>query len=368
MNRSIPPAMDEPFVSAPGGGPSLAAWWRNWLADPAGTFPELSEGAGIRDAISATVAGIEGLLEIPPNGRTLLVVAAATTPLSAWPPILFALASGWTVVIRASRRAPEGVRALASSIVLAAPAWSGRLRVATADSEDITTTLSGVDAVVAYGSDHTLATIRRLAGQRPFLGFGHAVSIGVWRRGTILDAVRLWQDVLVHDQAGCLSPQAVFASRDSEQAAAMLALAGGQVADALGIAPRVDPAVVARLRDLREGLAVAGARVRGDATYRWTVVEPPAGWVLSGDAAFGVVTVVSTSNPAAARRALGALVGRVSGIGFTADHDAFAMREWDWIGASRWARMGELQTPPLEWRNGGVDIAVWLAEAARSRV
>ncbi len=356
--------MGAPDVPTPRPGAALARWWSRWHVDPSGCFPQLANRAGVRPAVSAVLPGIAALGSAPAHGGTVLVVAAANTPISAWPPILYALSTGWNVVVRASRRAPEGVRALEESIRQSCPAWAERLRVVTADDEGVSESMTSVDAVVAYGTDATLALLRREAGTRPFLEFGPASSIAVWRRGTVRDALGFWRDVLVHDQAGCLSPQAVLTSKDPVQVADTLVAAANQSANTLGIARRMDPFVVARLRDYREGMAAAGARVRGDVDFRWTVVEPPGGLIPAWDGMFGVVCVISASSRDSASRALGGLRGRISGIGFSADHDALAMGEWDWVGASRWARMGELQTPPLDWANGGVDIAQWLAVSA----
>ena len=83
------------------------------------------------------------------------------------------------------------------------------------------------DIVVAYGTDETIAAIRRrLRKGQKFLGFGHRVSIGVIhspRGGTQPTIEEATRDVSMWDQQGCMSPQAFYVEGNTTKFAEALA-------------------------------------------------------------------------------------------------------------------------------------------------
>ena len=140
-------------------------------------------------------------------------------------------------------------------------------------------------AVLAYGSDQSVAAIRRLvpAGVR-FLGHGHKISFAVVTREacTKETAQQLAYDVTMYDQQGCVSPHMAFVERGG-------ALAPSAFAAAVGSALREYAASMPRRKlTATEALALRGARdeaeFTADALYAspgdlaWTVVhsETPA--------------------------------------------------------------------------------------------
>ncbi|HEY5257204.1 MAG TPA: acyl-CoA reductase [Candidatus Baltobacteraceae bacterium] len=81
--------------------------------------------------------------------------------------------------------------------------------------------LAGFDAVVAFGSDATLAEIRaRCAPSATFIGFGAKASIGYVTRDALADVTRAEgvangaaRDLVLYDSQGCLSLHALFVER-----------------------------------------------------------------------------------------------------------------------------------------------------------
>jgi hypothetical protein len=68
------------------------------------------------------------------------------------------------------------------------------------------------DLIVVYGSDGTIEQIKGMAVQTPVVAYGHRVSAGVVMSGSDFDtaATGLAVDILLYDQAGCLSPHCIF--------------------------------------------------------------------------------------------------------------------------------------------------------------
>ncbi len=91
------------------------------------------------------------------------------------------------------------------------------------DSAVTEAALADTNAVIAYGDDHTINALRRLAPTGiPFLGYGHKVSLGVITKDA-LTAANLPPlceaaafDASVFDQQGCLSPHVFFVEERGE--------------------------------------------------------------------------------------------------------------------------------------------------------
>ncbi len=121
------------------------------------------------------------------------------------------------------------------------------------------------DAVVAYGDDASLASLRALTpATTAFIGYGHKVSlalISLQDAGQDVDAlaVRLANDVACFDQQGCLSPHAVYVE---ETGAATAEEFAARLAEAL-------TKVETHLPSGRRGAGVASAvrQVRGAAEF-----------------------------------------------------------------------------------------------------
>jgi hypothetical protein len=123
---------------------------------------------------------------------------------------------------------------------------------------------------------------------------------------------------------------------------------------------------VRQARDL--ALFTPGATVRGDSQLRWTVITMPEPEPL-GDApvGHGVVTVTPVADLAGGfGPLLGAARGRVSSVGVAG---ALRSEIRDAIlaeGVSRVCAVGTMQSPPLDWPNGGLDLLVGMLRAGET--
>ncbi|HYF94300.1 MAG TPA: acyl-CoA reductase [Symbiobacteriaceae bacterium] len=134
-------------------------------------------------------------------------------------------------------------------------------------------------AVLVYGSDQTVAAIRRLvpAGVR-FSGHGHKISFAVVCREACDEAAarRLAYDVAMYDQQGCVSPHMAFVERGG-------ALSPEAFAGAVGAELRRLSAEMPRRRlTAEEAAALRGARDEAELTA-------DAFWGSQGDLSWAVV-------------------------------------------------------------------------------
>ena len=214
---------------------------------------------------------------------------------------------------------------------------------------------AGVDLVVAHGSDATMRSLRALCPpQTPFIGYGHRVSFGLVTRGSgdAEAAAGFAKDVLLYDQGGCLSPQTIFVEGDWRDALAFAECLAAALPDAAARYPlpvRADRAG-AVVREAR-GLAWMGEgnRLWEDPRLRWTVIARPQA-VFAASPTFGVVSVQPLAALEDLPEALAPVAGYLQGC-------AVAGAEGDYVpSVSYLCKPGELQSPPLSWRQDGRDV------------
>jgi len=190
-------------------------------------FSEEVARAGLAAETEAWTASgaLDGLLAELPSGlpatrlpRTMLVVAARTLPASA----MRAALMGRTLGARVFLKTATGQEDVAEALAAADPEIVPRpFRSSDIPARDAA--IAEADTVVVLGSDDAIAAMREATPDGvTFAGYGHRVS-AVWL-GRVddeaLDGVA--EDLCAWDQAGCLSPQVVWAS-DPERTAAALA-------------------------------------------------------------------------------------------------------------------------------------------------
>lgn len=286
-------------------------------------------------------------------------VIAGNTPLLAWVSIIRALlvrsaslvklpsnaSARWAHLFHRSLAevAPE----LAACVFLAE--WPGGTR------EMDAALCRRSDLVMAHGSDGTLDALRRLCPVgTPFVGYGHRVSLGLLLPGAEShDAARGFaRDVLIYDQGGCLSPQTIYVAGDFDAAKGFAAV----LADALRDAARKLPLPVraaSAAGAVRDARALAwmedGAALWPDENLRWTVIARPDP-AFRGSPTFGVVSVQTLKSLADLPEALSAVAGRLQGCAVAGNADGYLP------GVSYLCRPGEMQAPPLAWRQDGRDV------------
>lgn len=219
--------------------------------------------------------------------------------------------------------------------------------------------LARADAVIVYGTDETVATLRQLA--RPdatFLGYGHKLSFGIVGGGWPADlAVSAAEDVCVYDQHGCMSPHVFYVGERAREFAARLAAAMAEYQQRIP------------LGRLSLEAAAAIARLRGAYEFRAAFDPTVAVWsgpghvvIFEQDTTFAtsclnrVVFVKPSGQIAEIAAAVRPWAGRISTIGlWPLDGRA------DALGAHRVCAIGQMQRPQLwEPHDGQPNLAALL--------
>ena len=296
-----------------------------------------------------------------PVGR-VCVVSSRTTIGVAIPPLLFALCAKCDVAVKDRedhfvaaflKTAAEELEELGTAAV--AEAWSGGN-----DARD----LAAFDAVVAFGDDVSLRKIRSQAAPRArFVAFGPAASIGYVAREALADAAACTRiaagaarDMLLYDGEGCLSLHALFLERGGAIAPAVFGEIFRTALDRASVEfppGPLDARAQARVANARNVAAFRvsegrGAVIGGSAGYLALLDAPP-----SEPPSFlpRVVAIHCVDGPADALayvRAHRLPIEAIALAGNRDDVDAMALE----TGASRIARFGELQRPPLGGNHG----------------
>ncbi len=211
----------------------------------------------------------------------------------------------------------------------------------------------GVDLVMVQGSDETLHTLRALCpAGTPFVGYGHRVSFGLVCKGSTNAAAGFAKDVLLYDQGGCLSPQTIFVeggwqeARDFAESLAE-ALAAAAIRYPLPVRAAYAPRTVREARELAH--MEEGTRLWKDPAGRWTVVARPQR-AFTPSPTFGVVSVQPLGTLADLPEAIAPVAAFLQGCAVAGDAQ-------DYLPAvSYLCGPGELQAPPLSWRQDGRDV------------
>ncbi|HYF77121.1 MAG TPA: acyl-CoA reductase [Symbiobacteriaceae bacterium] len=216
-------------------------------------------------------------------------------------------------------------------------------------------------AVLAYGSDQTIAAIRRLVppGVR-FVGHGHKISFACVAREACdaQTAARLAYDVTMYDQQGCVSPHMAFVERGET-------LSPAEFAQAVGVElERLADEMPRRKLTAAEAMAVRGARdeaeFTADAVYgsqgdlAWAVIhnEVPAflpstlNRVLRTFAVDDLAQVGPVVAPHAGYLQTVAFAGPV-------ERRAEVAEALGALGVSRVCPVGRVQEPSPLWRHDG---------------
>ena len=225
--------------------------------------------------------------------------------------------------------------------------------------------LARADAVIVFGSDATVAELRRRTRpEQTFVAHGHRVSLGIiFEDDGARCADAAARAVSLFDQQGCLSPQGFYVRETP-------ALAARAYAERLA-------AALAR-RDLTHPRATPGtersaALAAWREEWRFRAANDPARyalWTSPGSTAWTVLydgadpgftpsplhrTVVVKPLPADLRTALAPVRPFLSAVGLwpaTREHaDWLAAQD---VGASRLCALGSMQFPPLTWHQDGI--------------
>lgn len=215
-------------------------------------------------------------------------------------------------------------------------------------------------AVIAYGSDDTIAALRaRMPEGKIFVGHGHRASLGiVWEDPDFSSCAGAARDASLFDQQGCLSPQ-VFYVREARPGFARA------YADHLASAmdrfnrthPRgpldiADKAEIANLRAAYRFRAAGDLRValwEGGGDMDWTVIYEEDAWFPASPLNRVIFVKPLPDHLPASMGPAASHVGAVGLHPCTEDlADRFAA-----LRPSRFCPVGRMQDPPWTWHNGG---------------
>jgi hypothetical protein len=160
------------------------------------------EQPGAMEALSRRIE----LLDAEACPKNVLLIAAGTLPVSTLRHVLFARSLGANVLLKCA----TGQEWVGDAIGQVDPGV-----LATPFSRDDVGALRGaidqVDTVVALGSDESLDDIKgHVPFHKTFVGYGHRVSAAWVSSPTEAHLQGLAEDLLMWDQAGCLSPQVLW--------------------------------------------------------------------------------------------------------------------------------------------------------------
>jgi hypothetical protein len=232
------------------------------------------------------------------------------------------------------------------------------------------------DAIVAFGSDATMESLRaRARWNQKFIPHGHALSLLWIEQPDVITARQARAcaiDVLTYDQLGCLSPQAIYIPPGTDADALGNQLARALEAEwrRLGTKPARPIAVAARIQEARDLAFAQGHRV-------WLPPRRHLGWTLIHERDPGFrpsplhgVIYLRRAGAARLRSALAGVAGRISTVGLAGKTSSRWRELFLSLGVSRFCAAGRMQFPPLTWHHDGrpalADLVTWV-DAERVR-
>jgi len=335
-------------------------------------------GTAIRALLDREL-GSRARLDAVPEAPSLLVhVMSGNIPALAVAPVVLSLALKRVVLVKPAAGDMVFPTLLAESIAATAPELAACMIVAPWRGgdrayEDIV--FSVADVVVASGADAAIDAIRgRVRGR--FIGHGHKVSFAVIAREELgsVDAARacaqrLAYDVALWDQQGCLSPQLGYVEAGG-------AVDGDRFAELLGEALAV---LAVELPPRRLGIEERAAvlRFRQEAEWgangstRLLASRDSTAWSISVESAATFlptcldrcIRVKAVADLALLPAALGAHAKHLEGAGIAAGTRRLPALSavLSAAGVHRICAVGAMQTPGLEWRQGGRPrVAEWI--------
>jgi len=236
--------------------------------------------------------------------------------------------------------------------------------------------LRQADAVIAFGSDATMASIReKLRFDQKFIAHGHAVSllwIGAPNKLTPRQARACAIDVLTYDQLGCLSPQAIYVQLGTniEALGEKLAQALEKEWQSIANKPARPLSVAARIAEARDVAFARGHRV-------WLPSSRHLGWMVISDpnpefspSPLHGVIVLRRCAESKLKETLAAVAGRISTVGIAGQMSSRLEKDFLSLGVSRFCPAGRMQFPPLTWHHDGrqtlAELVTWIDVEGRA--
>ena len=306
--------------------------------------------------------------------RLIAQVLAGNIPAVAAESIVRALLLGSASIIKASSHDPLFPALFARSIHDADPGLGATIAVLWwkgGSGEVDEAAIGAADAVVAYGRNEAIESVRRYAADGvSFAAYGPRISFAAIGRETLNApamtdlCARAAQDVSLFDQQGCVAPHAIFVERGGAASprdfagALTHAMAAFEARYPRG---RLTPAEAGAIVSLRGEYEVRQASGRDVALFAsvgstaWTVIYDEEGTTLTPSCLNRVVRVIpidDLSQLPGAVRPLGALL-QTAGVEADASRLAGVGGALAEVGVTRVCPIGEMQFPPASWPHDG---------------
>lgn len=217
-------------------------------------------------------------------------------------------------------------------------------------------------AIIVFGSDETMETFRKKAGDRIFLPHGHKISLGiVFEDADFSSVAEAAKDICQFDQLGCLSCQCLYVSEihpgDAKKYAELL---GHAMAEFEKHSPRrlLEKTASAEIFALRSMVRFQMAEGKDMAIWEspgsdaWTVIYESAP-EFSGSCLNRVIYVKPLAEDM--REVLAPLRPWLSTMGIWPATESLAIRASAW-GATRICRLGTMQNPSVFWHQDGKQV------------
>ncbi len=326
-----------------------------------------------------------GNLDAPlPGNWGLLAILAGRVPAVASGALFQGLAARHTVVLKPSSAEPAFARLLCDLVARTAPFLAPAVTLLDAPPGDprLVDAVAAAPAVLAYGSDATVAAVQAARPGRLTLVGGHRESIAILfgdALGSTASAKRLARaiarDASIYDQSGCLSPQVALvedgAPVPARAFAHLLHEAFVETARTLppGPIPILDAAAVRMF--LEESRLLA--RASGGLVLPASGPVPPVVAFLPDLPArrapgCRVLQVVPFRGDPDLASLLPTLASRLQGLAVAGDRRrlAAALDRFQAFRPCRVCAPGRLQSPPAGWPENGVSVVRALAAARPS--
>ncbi len=240
--------------------------------------------------------------------------------------------------------------------------------------------LAPADAVIAYGDDKSVDTIRQASPpSATFLGYGHKISFAILTKEAMTTAnlPALAQaaafDVSVYDQQGCLSPHVFYVEERGEltprkfAAALAQAMAAYQARVPRGTLSPEEAVAICRVRDAYEYRAGRDKRVavwRSIETNDWAVIyEDDPSFMPSCLNRLVFVKPMDTFQRVL--NSIERIAEQISTVGVAPMNERAMTMAADLanLGIHRVCPIGQMQKPTLTWRHDGrpnlVELVRW---------
>lgn len=284
--------------------------------------------------------------------RTILHIVSGNTPHAALQSLTRGLLLGAHNLVKIPS---AGLREVEEFRVATPPELRARVELARTLPDEW---LACADAVIVFGSDETIAKVRRrVQPHQTFLAHGHRLSFGVvFDDPGYASVAPAAADVSLYDQLGCLSPQWIYVQENASEYARRLA---GAMAECNRCTPRttLTPAAAGAIAQLRREMEFRAANDPAVAIWQsenstdWTVICEPDPQIRARDLVANRVVFVKPLPPDLPA-VLRDVRAHLSTVGIWPATAANAARVAE-CGASRICPLGRMQWPPVSWHQDG---------------